>query len=469
MSEATTPVTGTHGYEPLRSMRAFLIIWLGELISLIGSGLTGFALGVWIFEQTGKALPFALTALFSQLPRMALAPLAGALADRWNRRLVMILADCGAALVTLFAAIMLFFFDLQIWHIYLISFLGSTFGAFQEPAYTASVTMLVPKEQLGRASGLMQASQAIESLITPLLAGFLFVAVDLPGIILIDFATFFVAIGALLLVHIPQPERIESDETGKNSVWRDIVYGWRYLVERPGLFWMLIYFALINFLLNAVAVLTAPMVLAFAAVTALGVIQMVFGIGLLAGSVAMSVWGGPRRRMLGVYGAIAVFGIGFIVAGLRPQVWMVGLGIFILMFALPTGSGSSQAIWQTKVAPGVQGRVFAMRTFISRSMMPVGYLLGGWLADSVFNPLLAESGSLAGTWIGQVVGIGPGRGIGLMFILGGVLVIAVTALAYAYPRMRLVEDELPDAIPDVPQTESGVAAPQPTASSAPAR
>src|SRR5574341_1050248 len=410
MSEATTPVTGTHGYEPLRSMRAFLIIWLGELISLIGSGLTGFALGVWIFEQTGKALPFALTALFSQLPRMALAPLAGALADRWNRRLVMILADCGAALVTLFAAIMLFFFDLQIWHIYLISFLGSTFGAFQEPAYTASVTMLVPKEQLGRASGLMQASQAIESLITPLLAGFLFVAVDLPGIILLDFATFFVAIGALLLVHIPQPERIESDETGKNSVWRDIVYGWRYLVERPGLFWMLIYFALINFLLNAVAVLTAPMVLAFAAVTALGVIQ-------------------------------TVFGIGFIVAGLRPQVWMVGLGIFILMFALPTGSGSSQAIWQTKVAPGVQGRVFAMRTFISRSMMPVGYLLGGWLADSVFNPLLAESGSLAGTWIGQVVGIGPGRGIGLMFILGGVLVIAVTALAYAYPRMRLVEDE----------------------------
>jgi MFS family permease len=447
-------------------MRTFLIIWLGQLISMIGSGLTGFALGVWIFDQTGQALPFALTALFSQLPRVALAPIAGALADRWNRRLVMILADSGAALATLFAAIMLFFFDLQIWHIYLIAFLSSTFGAFQEPAYTASVTMLVPKQHLGRASGLMQAAQAIESLVTPLLAALLFAAIDLSGIILIDFATFFVAIGALLIVHIPQPERVEAAQSGRSSLGADIAFGWRYLVERPGLFAMLVYFALVNFLLNAVGVLMGPMVLAFAPVTALGVVQMTFGVGLLAGSVVMSVWGGPKRRMWGVYGAIAVLGLGFMVAGLRPQVWTVALGIFILMAALPTGSGSSQAIWQTKIAPGVQGRVFAMRAFVSRSMMPVGYLLGGLLADHVFNPLLLADGALASTWIGQIVGVGPGRGIGLMLVLSGALVIAVTGLAMAYPRMRRVEDELPDAIPDAP--EAVPAEPLPEAVSAPA-
>ena len=172
------------------NMNKFLVIWLGQVISMLGSGLTAFALGVWIFQETGQATPFALTVLFSNLPRILLLPVAGSLADRWNRRLIMIFSDVGTALVTVGAFFLLTFANLEVWHIYLIATLGSIFAAFQEPAYMASVTMLVPKKDLARANGMIQMGQAIEMVITPLIAGLLFVAIGITGIITIDFVTF---------------------------------------------------------------------------------------------------------------------------------------------------------------------------------------------------------------------------------------------------------------------------------------
>jgi DHA3 family macrolide efflux protein-like MFS transporter len=182
-----------------QDMRSFMIIWLGQLISMLGSGLTRFALGVWIFAETGQATPFAITVLLGNLPGLLLMPLAGSLADHWNRRKIMILADTGSALLTLMIAFFLFQGDLQIWHIYLLVTLGSVCGAFQEPAYNASIVMLVPKEKLGNANGMVQMGQALTSVITPLLAGALFVSIGMNGIILIDFVTFFFAISALFI------------------------------------------------------------------------------------------------------------------------------------------------------------------------------------------------------------------------------------------------------------------------------
>lgn len=432
-----------------RDMRTFTIIWLGQLISLIGSGLTGFALGVWIFETTGRATPFALTALFGSLPGVLLSPLAGVLADRWNRRWIMILADTGAALATLLAAVMILADRLQIWQIYVVALLGAVCGTFQRPAYMASVTMLVPKKDLGRASGLMQGSQAVGMLVPPVLAGFLFVTIGLRGIILIDFVTYFFAIGALLLVRIPQPEASQAGAQGRGSIWRESAYGWTYIKARSGLLSMLIYFALVNFLLNATGVLMAPLVLSFGEASVYGLVQAVFGIGMLVGSTAMSAWGGPERKMLGIYGFIAAMAVGLVITGLRPSAWTVALGVFTTLASVPIASGCSQVIWQSKVPPDVQGRVFAIRGMIATSMMPLAYILSGLLADGVFEPLMDGGATLAVT-VGQVIGVGPGRGIGLMYVLGGLLLLLVTAAAYAYPRMRLLEDELPDAIPAAP-------------------
>lgn len=433
-----------------KNMHTFLVIWIGQVISILGSGLTSFALGVWIFDQTGKATPFALTALFAVLPGVLLAPVAGALADRLNRRRIMILADTGNALVTLSAATLLFVGDLQVWHIYLIAFAGSIFGAFQEPAYTASVTMLVPKEELARAGGMMQIGQALSTLLTPIAAGALYGLIGLRGIILIDVVTYLFAIAALIFVNIPQPAPpIQDGEPAeKKSLWSDVAFGWRYLRARTGLFGLLWYFALVNFFLNFSGVLSGPLVLSFASPSALGVVQMVAGAAMLIGSMLMSAWGGPKRRVVWLIAFIALASTGLFVEGLRPSTFTIAAGNFILLFFIPFAASLSQAIFQTKVSPDVQGRVFAIRGMIARSMTPIAFLLSGPIADQIFEPLLLEGGALSGTFIAAWIGVGPGRGIGLLFIISCLLLWAASLGAYANPRIRLVEDELPDALPE---------------------
>ncbi len=436
-----------------KGMGVFMTIWLGQLISLLGSGLTGFALGVWIFESTGRATPFVLTALFSSLPNLLLSPVAGVVADRWNRRWIMIISDTAAALMTLFIMVMVFSGRLQIWHIYLTAFIGSAFGAFQNPAYTASVTMLVPKEQLGRASGLLQSGQAIRTLLSPVLAGFLFVTIGLKNIILIDFVTFFFAVGTLMIVVIPQPEYLATETQKKESIWKQSLFGLTYIKNRVGLLSMLLYFALVNFLLSATNVLLTPLVLTFTDARTLGFIQAVLGAGMLLGSIAMSAWGGPKRKMMGVYGFIAMMGVGMVIISLSPSPWMVGAGLFVALAGVPIAAGCSQVIWQTKVEPGIQGRVFAIRGMIATAITPLAFVTAGLVPDKILEPLMRQGGGLGDT-VGQVIGTGPGREFALMYLVSGLLMLVVTAVAYLFPRMRLVEDELPDMLPDeVPRSQ----------------
>jgi DHA3 family macrolide efflux protein-like MFS transporter len=438
----------SHTTQAPQGMRTFLIIWAGQLISMIGSGLTSFALGVWIYDQTREATPFAMTVLFGSLPGVLLAPVAGALADRWNRRLIMILTDTGAALVTLFVAFVLFFSDggLQIWHIYGVALIGSSLGTFQWAAYQPSITMLVPQKHFGRASGLMQTGDALRGIIAPLLAGVLYVSIGLKGIVAIDFLSYFFAIGALLIVRIPQP-KASLDEAGEQrTILKDAVFGWTYLVDRRPLLVMLLYYAVVNFLLGMSSVLITPLVLSFNVASVLGAVQMVASAGMLAGSLVMSTWGGPSRKMNGVYGFIALFSLGYLILGLWESAIAIGLGMFVLLFSVPLAAGCSQVIWMSKVEPELQGRVFAIRSMIAHAITPLAYLIAGPLADGVFGPLMSEGGALAGS-VGSVIGVGQARGIGLIFILSGVLMLLVTAAAYAYPRLRLVEDELPDVVP----------------------
>ena len=439
--------------EIYRGMKTFFIIWLGQLISIIGSGLTGFGLSVWIFEKTGQATPLALNALFYNLPRVLLSPIAGSIADRKSRRIVMILADAGAALATLWVVIMLFTGRLEIWQIYLSTALSSACGAFQEPAYRASITMLVPKKNLARAGGIQQIGFAIQSILTPMIAGVLYVSVGLRGIILLDFITFFFAIGTLLLVRIPQPKQVSDVQyTGeKQSLWKDAGYGWKYLKKRPGLFGLLWYYAIVNFFLSLAGVLIPPLVLSYGTPAEMGVVQMVGGIAILVGGILMSTWGGPNnRRIWLVIAAIALNGFGYFMAGLRASTPVIALAQFVILFFIPISAALSQAVWQMKVAPDVQGRVFAIRGMIAFSIIPLANLLAGPLADRVFEPLMAADGLLGSSSIGAAIGTGPGRGIALMFIFSAVFLWASSLYAFANPRVRNLEVEIPDSIPDMP-------------------
>jgi len=436
----------TTNLETPKDMKTFFTIWGGQLISMLGSGLTNFALGVWIYDQTKQATPFAITVLLGTIPRVLLLPIAGSIADRFNRRFIMIVSDTLNAVLTLFIFLLLGAGNLQLWHIYLISMLGSILSAFQEPAYSASISMIVPKDKLGSANGMAQMGQAISSVLTPVMAGALFVFIGFNGIIMIDFITFFFAIAALLFVRIPQPER--APEHKDKNIWQDMQFGWSYLKERKGLLGLLYYYAMVNFLLNWSAVLLIPMVLSRFTADVLGIIQTVMGVGMLAGSIIMSAWGGAKRRIPTAIGFIILGVTGFIIAGLQPNPWFIGAGIFLLMFSVPLASGNSQVVFQTKVPREIQGRVFSVRSTISQSMMPLAFLTAGPLADKFFEPLLQDGGALASTFVGQLLGTGAGRGIALMFILSGLTGIIVSIFVYLNPRIRNLEDELPDALSD---------------------
>jgi MFS transporter, DHA3 family, macrolide efflux protein len=429
-----------------QSMRTFLIIWFGQLVSTVGSGLTGFALGVWIYQETGSTTLFALNLLAFALPNLLVSPIAGVLVDRWDRRWAMILSDTGAGLSTVMVALLYFTGHLEVWHVYVLTAINAAFSTFQWPAYSAVTTLLVPKSQLGRAGGMVQIGEAISALASPAIAGVLFVTVGLQGVVIVDFATYLFAVGTLLVVKVPRPPVTEAGVESKGSLLQEAAYGWKYIIARKGLLGLLVIFAATNFLTSMWNPLLPPMILDMSSPEMLGYLASVVGVGMLLGTLVMSAWGGPKRRIHGVLAFLMVSGVFQALLGLRPSLVLIAIAGFGAMFTMPIINGSSQAIWQTKVAPDVQGRVFAVRRMIAWSAMPLAYILAGPLADRVFNPLLVEGGALASS-VGLVVGVGAGRGTGLLFMISGLLSIVVAAWGYVYPRVRHVEDELPDAMP----------------------
>ena len=425
-------------------MPTFLVTWLGQVVSLVGSGLTSFALGVWVFQRTSSPTLFALIGLFAVLPKVIFSPIAGALVDRFDRRKVMILADAGAGLSTLFIALLLSAGRLELWHIYLSAAASSLCGTIQWPAYTATVTQLVHKKHLGRANGMNQFGRAAAEIFSPLLAGVLVLTIQLEGVILIDVVTFIFAMLTLLLVRFP---RLDTEPTSNDlaTFKRDLTFGWVYILARRGLLNLLFFQAMVNFIWGMVGALIVPMILSFTTSDKLGAAITIAGTGMLTGSLLMTAWGGPKRRINGVITFEALSGISFMLMGLQPEFWLVAVGAFSAHITIAIVFGSNQALWQAKVEPGNQGRVFAAQQMIASAASPLAYLLAGPLAEKIFEPLMASGGALTHI-LSPLLGSGAGRGIGLMFVLMGLVKIMISVLAYLNPRVRLIEDESPDEL-----------------------
>jgi MFS family permease len=453
MSQRPSPsqVAEPGGREPpeRRGVRTFAWIWLGQVVSLFGSSLTGFGVGVWVYQQTGSVTQFALLGLFAVLPITLLSPLAGALVDRWDRRRTLIASDSVAALGTLFILTMSLAGRLEVWHLYLANLVAALAGAFQYPAFTATTTLLIPKRHLARASGLQQVGAAAGTVFAPLAGGLLLARFGLEVLVSIDLATFAVAMAVLAVVRIPRPPVSAAGREGSGSLWREAAYGWSYIRKRPGLVALLALFAVFNFGSGIVQVLVTPLVLSFATAAVLGQVLTFGAVGPLLGSALMGVWGGPRRKVTGILVFLGLAGSILLLGSLEPSAPLVAAAVFGFLFCLPVVTASSQAIWQVKVDPDVQGRVFAIRRMIAATAMPVAFAIGGPLADYVFEPLMAPGGALAGT-VGRLIGVGPGRGIGLMIALMGVMILASLAVAARNPRLRRLEDEIPDAVGDQP-------------------
>ncbi len=427
---------------PLRgSLPAFLLTWFGQVVSLVGSGLTSFALGVWVYERTGSPTLFAFIGLFAVLPKVVFSPLAGALVDRLDRRRVMILADGGAGLSTLFVAVLLFSGRLELWHIYLSAAVSSLCGTFQWPAYSAAVSQLLPARNLGRANGMIQFGRAAAEIFSPLLAGTLMLSIRLQGVILIDVATFLFAMFTLLLVRFPPLAR-QVPQPGPAALRADLTFGWRYILQRKGLLNLLYFQVAVNFIWGLVGALIVPMILGFTTADRLGAILTVAGVGMLAGSLVMSAWGGTKRRIVGILAFEALSGLCFLLMGLRPDFLWVAAGAFGAHVTIAIVFGSNQAIWQSRIQLGDQGRVFAAQQMLASLASPLAYLLAGPLAERIFEPRMMPDGAFSSV-LGNMMGTGAGRGIGLMFVLMGVAKILVSLLTGLNPRVRRVEDELP--------------------------
>ncbi len=422
-------------------MRVFLVIWFGQLVSLLGSGITGFALGIWTYQESGEVTQFAIVLFLSTMPPILLSPFAGLLADRWNRRWLMVLADTGAALSTLAIVTLLTANRLEPWHIYIATTFSAVMGSFQGPAYAASIPQLVSDDQLGRANGLGQLSRSISQLLAPILGGFLLVTIGLKGIILIDLITFLFAVFTLLAVRFP-PTPKSTGHHGESWL-RAAMGGWIYIAKRRGLLALLLYFAMINFLLGSIEVLVTPLALSITTPDILGVVLFIGGMGMLFGSLALTFWGGPKRKVYGVLAAQFIGAICILVVGFSLSVPVLCVVAFVYFFGIPIGDGCSTSIFQQKVAIDVQGRVFAAIGTVTGFILPISYLIISALADGVFEPLMMPGGGLA-ELLGPYFGVGKGRGIGLLFSIMGILAMLVTVLAYFYPPLRLIEDDLPN-------------------------
>ncbi len=428
-------------------MRSFILLVIGQIVSMLGSSMTTFALGLWAWQVTGRATTFSLTTLFGFAPTIFLCPIAGALVDRWNRKLVMMLSDLAAAMATLVLLLLFLAGRMQIWHLYVANGFIGIFGAFQFPAFSAAITTMVPKSQYARANGLMWLAGPTAGVFGPILAAVLVGAIGTAGVMGVDLATAALAVTTMLIIPVPQPPVVAGDEAGRMGLWHDILYGFGYILRRPSLWGIqAIFFAKNLFSYPVQLVLLTPLILARTGNDRLmlGTVQSVGAIGGLVGGLALAAWGGPRRRIHGVLlGTAGLHLLGLCCLGLGRSGWVWMAAGFAMVFFSPIVNGANQAIWQAKVPPHVQGRVFSARRLIAQFPTSFAMTAVGPLADHLFEPAMAPGGAWVSRF-GWLVGTGPGAGMALMMVIGGLVGTAAGLAGYLVPTIRNAEDLLVD-------------------------
>ena len=426
-------------------MFGFTVVWLGQIVSVLASTMSQFALTIFMFQETGSATALGLMQVFFITPFLIISPIAGVMIDRYNRKMMMMVSDLGAGLATIAILALQAFGLLEYWHLYITSVVYGLGMAFQWPAYSAAISTMVPKEQLGRANGMMSLIEAGPGVIAPILAGAVLPLIGLTGILVFDVVTFILAIGALLVVHIPQPTRTVEGSQAKGGMLQEAAYGFKYIFARPSLLGLQMIFFAGNLFAGIAFTLLAPMILSRTGNDSLmlGSAQTAGAVGGLVGGVLMSAWGGFKRRSHGVlmgwiWSGLSMAILGF--AGGLP-VWIIGMALTSIV--VPLVNGSNQAIWQSKVAPDVQGRVFSARRLIAWFTNPISPIIAGTLADFVLEPAARAQTGLPATFA-WLVGTGPGAGMGLLIVLCGLASAMVGLLGYFIPAIYNAEAILPD-------------------------
>jgi len=428
-------------------MIGFTLVWIGQLVSVLASNMSSFALTIWVYQETGSATALGLVSACFTVPFILVSPIAGAMVDRYSRKLMMMVSDLGAVLATAAILALRATGHLAIWQYGIAAAVYGVSGSFQWPAYMAAITVMVPKQHLGRANGMMMLVESGPGVFSPILAGLLLPIIGLTGILAVDVVTFFLAIGALLAVKVPQPAKTAEGQKVKGNLLQEGLYGFRYIFERRSLVLLLGLIVCLNLAHGLAGPLTTPMVLARTGNNSaiLGTVDSAFAIGGVAGGLVISAWGGFKKKRIrgmflgwGVSGLAGLIGFGL---GRGVAVWLPVAAVSAMAF--PLSQSASNTIWQAKVAPDIQGRVFAARRMIAWMVDPVMPVVAGLIADRVMEPAMRAETWLSRTFA-SVTGSGPGSGMAIQFLAAGVLYLAIDAIALSVRAVRDVETILPD-------------------------
>lgn len=411
---------------PFHGLKIFLILWSTQALSALGSAMTGFALVIWSYQQQGSALTTAGLAIASYAPYVLLSIFAGSLVDRWDKKKTMVLCDLFAALTTVAVLVLLKTDRLEIWHLYTVNALNGLMNTIQQPVGEVAVTLLTPPEQVQRVMGLRSLSNSLTTMLSPVLATAVLTLLGLEAVIAFDLLTCAAAVGSLLLViHIPEGESAEE----KTGLLRSAREGVAWLGRNRGVLDMILFLAAINLIASVYNAALAPMVLSRSGggETALGVLQTCTGLANLAGSVLVTLLPAPKSRVRVICDSL-LFSMStenlLLALGRHTGVWC--LGAILGWIFIPIMNANLSALLRLHIPVELQGRVYAARNTLQFFTIPVGYLLGGWLVDSVCEPYMA--GLSGDTFLLRLLGAGKGGGAALLFLFiaaAGVLVCLV--------------------------------------------
>jgi MFS family permease len=410
-------------------MQAFVVLWSGQVISLLGSAMTWFAFTLWVWQKTEQASALATVSFLVFLPSILFMPIAGTMVDRWERKQTLMLSDLGSAFATLVALVLYQSNALALWHIYLLSLLVGFFTAFQYPAYMAATTTLLPQTEYARAQGMIGLAQSSSKIFAPMLAATLLPFIGMGGIMTIDLLTFLVAFGGLLWIKIPPHPDLQPANPPQAGFTREVAYGFRYIFAHPTLRSLTILFIAANFFLAIGATLLAPTILSYTSndESALAAILSVGAVGGIVGGGLLSIWGGPKQRVHGILlGGVAACLVGISLFGLARSVIMWAAASFFFSFFEPFVQGSDAAIRQSIIRKDALGRVFSAQQLLTQIPYLIGVGASGWLAE--FG-------------MAKLVGTESGLHLSMMLVFAGIFGAVIFLSGYAVPSIRHAERE----------------------------
>ena len=412
-----------------KNYKGFLTIMIGQFASILGSSLSDFGLSVWILTVTGIATPFALSFLVSMLPRLIFAPFSGTFADRKNRKHIMIITDSLDALLKMILIIFIATSGLKLWMVYPAMFISSSLGTFQSPAANASVPMLVPDDKLSHANGLLQLRDSAQSTIAPVLAGALYPIIGLKGLFIIDFITFFVGIISVIIVDIPQEKtHDEVKQITMGVFFSDFKDSIKLIGSKKRFRDAIISIMIMNFIINISMTLLGPLIMTSYSSAAYGTIRAINSVSMLLGSFVASTVPEAKNKYKAMYIPVILCGTGIVISGTSEKFIVISTGMFILFLLMPYVNTQLEIIFQRSFDSNTLGRIGATMSAMVQTITPISYLIAGPLADKVFEPLMKENGALGKSFIGRIIGTGAGRGIGLIFILSGLLLMIYSCI-----------------------------------------